>query len=183
MQKQQKCVYSRHTSCSSVWTYIIYKSQNLGHSAYQFILLHQLVNLQHYMHHISHLSKKKNKYMYQFVQQEQHTFTKAPMTPKLVSLKYSKGLDLLVVLRKGYKYKGIWAAKKKKIKDERILSWNFKNSQECQLRCSTNSNSIYKHGSKEIWTLCIYTRWRLLPLRKYILVSGWEATHYKKIKN
>lgn len=52
--------------------------------------------------------------MYQFVQQEQHTFTKAPMTPKLVSLKYSKGLDLLVVLRKGYKYKGIWAAKKKK---------------------------------------------------------------------
>lgn len=52
--------------------------------------------------------------MYQFVQQEQHTFTKAPMTPKLVSLKYSKGLDLLVVLRKGYKYKGIWAAKKRK---------------------------------------------------------------------
>ena len=39
--------------------------------------------------------------------QERITFTKAPMTPKLVSLKYSKGLDLLVVLRKGYRYKGI----------------------------------------------------------------------------
>nr|GMC70079.1 hypothetical protein Iba_chr03aCG12630 [Ipomoea batatas]GMC72438.1 hypothetical protein Iba_chr03bCG11490 [Ipomoea batatas]GMC74528.1 hypothetical protein Iba_chr03cCG11110 [Ipomoea batatas] len=35
------------------------------------------------------------------------TFTRAPMTPKLVSLRYSKGLDLLVVLRKGYKYSGI----------------------------------------------------------------------------
>ena len=41
-----------------------------------------------------------------------HTFTSAPITPKLVSLKYSKGLDLLVVLRKGYKYNGMWAAKK-----------------------------------------------------------------------
>ena len=41
------------------------------------------------------------------------TFTKAPMTPKLVSLKYSNGLDLLVVLRKGYRYRGIWAAKEK----------------------------------------------------------------------
>lgn len=39
------------------------------------------------------------------------TFTRAPMTPKLVSLRYSKGLDLLVVLRKGYKYNGICAAK------------------------------------------------------------------------
>jgi len=39
------------------------------------------------------------------------TFTRAPMTPKLVSLRYSKGLDLLVVLRKGYRYKGICAAK------------------------------------------------------------------------
>lgn len=34
------------------------------------------------------------------------------MTPKLVSRKYSKGLVLLVVLRKGYRYKGMWAAKK-----------------------------------------------------------------------
>lgn len=38
------------------------------------------------------------------------TFTRAPMTPKLVSLRYSKGLDLLVVFRKGYKYNGICAA-------------------------------------------------------------------------
>lgn len=40
-------------------------------------------------------------------QQGRNTFTKAPMTPKLVSLKYSNGLDLLVVLRKGYRYNGI----------------------------------------------------------------------------
>lgn len=38
------------------------------------------------------------------------TFTSAPITPKLVSLKYSNGLDLLDVLRKGYRYKGIRAA-------------------------------------------------------------------------
>lgn len=40
------------------------------------------------------------------------TFTNAPMTPKLVSHKYSKGLDLLVVLRKGYRYNGMWAVHK-----------------------------------------------------------------------
>lgn len=39
--------------------------------------------------------------------------TKAPITPKLVSLRYSKGLDLLVVLRKGYKYRGMCAATRK----------------------------------------------------------------------
>ena len=33
--------------------------------------------------------------------------TRAPMTPKEVSRRYSKGLDLEVVLRKGYKNKGI----------------------------------------------------------------------------
>lgn len=35
------------------------------------------------------------------------TFTSAPITPKLVSLKYSNGLVLLVVFRNGYRYKGI----------------------------------------------------------------------------
>jgi hypothetical protein len=39
--------------------------------------------------------------------QAQITLTRAPMTPKLVSLRYSKGLVLLVVLRKGYRYNGI----------------------------------------------------------------------------
>lgn len=36
--------------------------------------------------------------------------TRAPMTPKEVSRRYSKGLDLEVVLRNGYKNKGIWAS-------------------------------------------------------------------------
>ena len=42
-----------------------------------------------------------------------NTFTRAPMTPKLVSLKYSNGLVLLVVFKNGYRYSGMWAAKKK----------------------------------------------------------------------
>lgn len=37
--------------------------------------------------------------------------TRAPMTPKEVSRRYSKGLDLEVVLRNGYRNKGIWANK------------------------------------------------------------------------
>lgn len=37
--------------------------------------------------------------------------TKAPITPKEVSLRYSNGLPLDTVLRKGYKNKGIWAFK------------------------------------------------------------------------
>ena len=44
---------------------------------------------------------------YNLLSTRMNTFTKAPMTPKLVSLKYSNGLDLLVVLRKGYRYNGI----------------------------------------------------------------------------
>ena len=36
--------------------------------------------------------------------------TSAPITPKEVSLKYSKGLDLEVVLRNGYRNKGMWAS-------------------------------------------------------------------------
>lgn len=35
-----------------------------------------------------------------------------PITPKLVRRRYSNGLVLLVVCRKGYKNKGIWAARK-----------------------------------------------------------------------
>lgn len=40
------------------------------------------------------------------------TLTSAPMTPKEVSLRYSNGRVLEVVLRNGYKNKGIWAIKK-----------------------------------------------------------------------
>jgi hypothetical protein len=35
--------------------------------------------------------------------------TRAPMTPKDVSLRYSKGRDFEVVLRKGYRNSGMWA--------------------------------------------------------------------------
>jgi hypothetical protein len=35
------------------------------------------------------------------------TLTRAPMTPKLVTLKFSKGFDLLVVLRNGYRKRGM----------------------------------------------------------------------------
>jgi len=38
------------------------------------------------------------------------TLTKAPITPSEVNLKYSKGRVLEVVLRKGYKNKGMWAS-------------------------------------------------------------------------
>ena len=37
--------------------------------------------------------------------------TRAPMTPKLVKRKYSKGLVLLVVFKNGYKNRGMWAEK------------------------------------------------------------------------
>jgi hypothetical protein len=37
------------------------------------------------------------------------TLTRAPITPKLVSRKYSKGFVLLSVFKKGYKYSGILA--------------------------------------------------------------------------
>ena len=43
------------------------------------------------------------------------TFTRAPMTPKLVSRRYSKGRFLLTVLRNGYRYKGMWAARRDRI--------------------------------------------------------------------
>lgn len=36
-----------------------------------------------------------------------HTLTSAPITPKLVSLRYSKGFDLLDVFKKAYRYSGI----------------------------------------------------------------------------
>jgi hypothetical protein len=36
-------------------------------------------------------------------------FTRAPITPRDVRRKYSKGLDLDVVLRKGYRKSGMWA--------------------------------------------------------------------------
>ena len=43
---------------------------------------------------------------------ESSILTRAPITPNEVSLKYSKGLPLLTVLRKGYKNSGMWALRK-----------------------------------------------------------------------
>lgn len=43
---------------------------------------------------------------------ESSPFTKAPITPKLVTLRFSKGFALFEVFRKGYKNNGIWAFKK-----------------------------------------------------------------------
>lgn len=37
--------------------------------------------------------------------------TRAPITPRLVSLRYSNGLVLLTVCKKGYKNNGMWACK------------------------------------------------------------------------
>ena len=37
------------------------------------------------------------------------TLTRAPMTPKLVNLRYSNGRVLLNVCRNGYRNKGMWA--------------------------------------------------------------------------
>ncbi len=42
--------------------------------------------------------------------QSSSTFTNAPITPRLVSRKYSNGLVLLVVFKKGYKKSGTLAA-------------------------------------------------------------------------
>lgn len=66
-----------------------------------------------YVYNEEKMEKKHMVYMQGNVKNRLITFTKAPMTPKLVSLRYSKGLDLLVVLRKGQRYKGIWAEKDK----------------------------------------------------------------------
>ena len=40
------------------------------------------------------------------------TFTRAPITPSAVNLKYSNGLVLLTVFKKGYRNIGICAARK-----------------------------------------------------------------------
>ena len=44
-----------------------------------------------------------------WIASESSPFTSAPITPKLVTLIFSNGLALLLVLRNGYKNKGIWA--------------------------------------------------------------------------
>lgn len=66
------------------------------------------------------------------------TFTKAPMTPKLVSLKYSKGLVLLEVLRNGYRYKGICAkpinGESKELHDQKRTLFSYHAKTEYEFR-------------------------------------------------
>lgn len=40
---------------------------------------------------------------------EESFLTRAPMTPREVRRRYSKGRDFEVVLRKGYRKRGMWA--------------------------------------------------------------------------
>lgn len=42
-----------------------------------------------------------------FIASESSPLTRAPITPKLVTLKFSKGFDLLDVFKNGYKNNGI----------------------------------------------------------------------------
>ncbi len=44
-----------------------------------------------------------------WIASESSPFTSAPITPKLVTLRFSNGFALLLVLRKGYRNKGICA--------------------------------------------------------------------------
>jgi hypothetical protein len=46
-----------------------------------------------------------------FMTSDESFLTRAPITPRDVRRKYSNGLDFEVVLRKGYKNSGIWAAR------------------------------------------------------------------------
>ena len=46
-------------------------------------------------------------YRRKLITSESSILTKAPITPKEVSLRYSNGLPLLTVFRKGYKNSGI----------------------------------------------------------------------------
>lgn len=57
----------------------------------------------------------------------QNTLTKAPITPKEVRRKYSKGLCLETVFKNGYKYNGIWAKSKKRKRHKYSKSWKPKN--------------------------------------------------------
>lgn len=48
-------------------------------------------------------------YIRKLIASESSPLTKAPITPKLVTLKFSNDFYLLEVFKKGYKNNGIWA--------------------------------------------------------------------------
>ena len=62
-----------------------------------------------YSFFIISLNKKKIKKFWK----KNWTFTKAPITPKLATLKFSNGFYLVDVFKKGYKNKGICAKENK----------------------------------------------------------------------
>lgn len=59
-------------------------------------------------------------------------FTSAPITPSEVRRKYSKGRDLEVVLRKGYRKRGMWAI-------ESYSQWY------CDQNCDRQSNIPFRN--------------------------------------
>lgn len=125
-----------------------------------------------------------------------HTLTSAPITPKLVSRRYSKGLDLLDVFKKAYRYNGIWAVfwKAMALRFSLILITKFQqmcSSKKITTRwhrienygklatrkhkLPTNLHIIIHIKQENIVIICGH---RIVPLRNNILVSGWEATHW-----
>ena len=82
-----------------------------------------------------------------FILRNSGVLLEAPITPRVVSLKYSNNLDLLVVLRKGYKYRGIWAADEKKVSVKSEQSNIF--SLQVLISMSKNPAEIYMVMSKQ----------------------------------
>ena len=62
------------------------------------------------MHTIARHALADEQFLRWYANRQPITLTRAPMTPRLVSRRYSNGRVLLVVLRKGYKNSGTCAA-------------------------------------------------------------------------
>lgn len=79
------------------------------------------------------------------------TFTKEPITPRLVNLKCSKFLHLLALCKNGYKYNGICALRNNK----RVLGWepihcNKANALQSRVTCSKDNVGGFMYGYVEI---------------------------------
>lgn len=79
-----------------------------------------------------------------------------PITPRLVSRRYSKGRVLLTVCRKGYRNRGIWAARKAELEEKENVRRKVR-------ICVT----------VKTFTVCREVSYR---------VSTWEATHCSSAK-
>ena len=128
------------------------------------------------------------------------TLTSAPITPRLVSLRYTKGLVLLTVCRNGYKNSGIWAAIRisepishkdslKAVKgviqitvNTRGMSRNYftekrRSPKEANIKQGLR-NYMYFIGN--LYTVCSTNVIFYKPWRNADLVSGCEATHCRR---